>query len=60
MERDMIRSALRRNRESRTLAAKELGISRRTLHRKIREMREAGTPVDTGSEPDAASEPQEG
>jgi DNA-binding NtrC family response regulator len=60
MERDMIRSALRRNRGSRTLAAKELGISRRTLHRKIREMREAGTPVDTGSEPDAASEPQEG
>jgi len=49
MERDMILSALRRNNESRTLAARELGISRRTLHRKLREMRDSGAPV--GPEP---------
>ncbi len=35
--RRMIIAALERNRNNRTLAAKQLGISRRTLHRKLRE-----------------------
>jgi two-component system, NtrC family, response regulator AtoC len=36
-ERQLILDALRRNRDSRTKAAAELGISRRTLHRKLNE-----------------------
>jgi len=36
VERRMIASALHKHGENRTLAAKELGISRRTLHRKLR------------------------
>lgn len=43
-ERAMIMRALRKHGENRTRAAEELGISRRTLHRKLREyrMEEAG------------------
>ncbi|MBM4147671.1 MAG: sigma-54-dependent Fis family transcriptional regulator [Lentisphaerae bacterium] len=37
VERRAIESALRRNRGNRSRAAKELGISRRTLHRRLRE-----------------------
>jgi transcriptional regulator of acetoin/glycerol metabolism len=33
----MIIAALERNGDNRTIAAKELGISRRTLHRKLLE-----------------------
>ncbi len=36
-ERQLIADALRRHRDNRTAAAKELGISRRTLHRKLNE-----------------------
>ena len=43
-ERQLIEEALRRHKGSRTRAAQELGISRRTLHRKLNEygLREAG------------------
>ena len=36
-ERQLIAEALRRHRDNRTKAAQELGISRRTLHRKLNE-----------------------
>ena len=36
-ERQLIEEALRKNKGSRTKAAQDLGISRRTLHRKINE-----------------------
>ena len=36
-ERQLIAEALRRHRDNRTMAAQELGISRRTLHRKLNE-----------------------
>jgi len=39
-ERQMIMSALRRHGNNRTKAAEELGISRRTLHRKLRQYNE--------------------
>lgn len=39
-ERDQVLSVLRKHNGNRTRAADELGISRRTLHRKIREYRE--------------------
>ena len=38
-ERVMIEAALKRNNENRTLAAGQLGISRRTLQRKLKEYR---------------------
>jgi two-component system response regulator AtoC len=43
-ERQMIETALRRNKGNRTKAAQELGISRRTLHRKLNRYRD-----ETGS-----------
>jgi DNA-binding NtrC family response regulator len=43
-EKSMILAALARHGNSRTLAARELGISRRTLHRKLREYRAEGEP----------------
>jgi transcriptional regulator with PAS, ATPase and Fis domain len=39
-ERVMIETALKRNNENRTLAASQLGISRRTLQRKLKEYRQ--------------------
>jgi two-component system response regulator AtoC len=41
-ERSMIASALAKHGDNRTKAAKELGISRRTLHRKLAEYKEKG------------------
>jgi len=40
-ERAMIAAALQRHNDNRTLAAAELGVSRRTLHRKLKEYRQA-------------------
>jgi len=45
MERDLIFQTLARVRENRTHAAKELGISIRTLRNKLREYRESSCPV---------------
>ena len=36
-ERQLIEDALRRHKDNRTAAARDLGISRRTLHRKLNE-----------------------
>lgn len=44
-ERLMIESALKRNGDNRTLAAEQLGISRRTLQRKLKEYRLATPPA---------------
>jgi DNA-binding NtrC family response regulator len=52
-ERYKIVAVLGRNGGRKTLAAKELGISRRTLHRKLRKYRDAdlgGEPSDKGAE----------
>jgi len=40
--RQLIVESLRKNRNNRTRAAKELGLSRRTLHRKLKEYKDAG------------------
>jgi DNA-binding NtrC family response regulator len=44
-ERDMILRALKRHDDNRTLAARELGISRRTLHRKLNQYKAEGISV---------------
>ena len=46
MERDLIVKTLARAKENRTHAAKELGISIRTLRNKLREYREMGHQVE--------------
>ena len=50
MERDLIFKTLARVKENRTHAAKELGISIRTLRNKLQEYRDAGQPIDVGIE----------
>jgi two-component system response regulator FlrC len=49
MERDLIFKTLARVKDNRTHAAKELGISIRTLRNKLREYRETGMPLTIGS-----------
>jgi len=46
MERELIFKTLARVKENRTHAAKELGISIRTLRNKLREYRGMGYPVE--------------
>jgi DNA-binding NtrC family response regulator len=49
VEKQLILAALRRHSDNRTRAARELGLSRRTLHRKLQEWREEeGADKDTG------------
>ncbi|MCE9616599.1 MAG: sigma-54 dependent transcriptional regulator [Lentisphaerae bacterium] len=56
-ERTMIMRALRKHGDSRTRAAEELGISRRTLHRKLKQYRDLDDAPPTGLErPDATKE----
>ncbi len=47
-ERAMIFRALERNDNNRTRAAEELGISRRTLHRKLRQYEEEDAAAGAG------------
>jgi DNA-binding NtrC family response regulator len=49
MEDTFIREALRRSGENRSAAAKMLGISRRTLHRKLHTMGLVESPDDADS-----------
>ena len=49
-ERDMIFAALAKHGESRTKAAQELGISRRTLHRKLKQYKEEDGGVEVSSQ----------
>jgi DNA-binding NtrC family response regulator len=48
VEKGVILAALRRHGENRTKAAKDIGISRRTLHRKLREYRQATSNGEAG------------
>lgn len=59
MERAAIFAAIQRNNDNRTKAAKELGISRRTLHRKLREyqIEDSDSPAATGSGANTESKP---
>jgi len=49
VEKNMIYEAIRRNNGNRTKAAEELGISRRTLHRKLRQYEQEGAAIDADS-----------
>jgi len=48
VEKSVILAALRRHGENRTKAAKDIGISRRTLHRKLREYRQTASNGEAG------------
>jgi two-component system response regulator FlrC len=48
MERELIFKTLARVKDNRTHAAKELGISIRTLRNKLREYRQGSVPLSTG------------